>query len=500
MHGEQADWGALTGQTNEEYQGVGWAQAVHPADVQPTLDAWQKAVTHKQPFHFEHRVRCRDGEWRYFMIRAIPVLDAAGAVRHWVGVHMDVTELRTLERERTYLLEAEQAARAEAESANRVKDEFLATLSHELRTPITIVVGWSRLLLKKHGKDNEDLTKGLNLVINNTMNQARLISDLLDMSSIVSGKTLLNFAPLDLRESIAQATSAQQPIAKDRGVDLIVMRAESPQMVMADEGRLQQVIGNLLTNALKFTGSGGRITVQVHPVGNMFEVSIEDTGEGISAEFLPHIFDRFRQGNGNGADKHGGLGLGLAIVKQIVELHGGSVRGESEGRGQGARFTFCLPVHLNADHESSPSGLPEVSGSYGDRLKGASVLVVEDNVSMLELLIRIFEEQGALVIGVRTGRDALEALVATEGISFNLLVSDIGLPGIDGYELLRRIRTELKVRSDRLPAVAVTAFGRKEDRQRALQAGFQAHLAKPYDVPKLVAIVRNLLRGKMEGH
>ena len=499
MHGEQPDWAALTGQTYEEYQGFGWAQAVHPADAKSTLDAWQKAVANDEPFQFEHRLRCRDGEWRYFMIRAIPVLDAAGAVRQWVGVHIDVTELRTLERERAYLLEAEQTARAEAESANRVKDEFLATLSHELRTPITIVVGWSRLLLKKHGADNEDLTKGLNLIINNTMTQAQLISDLLDMSSIVSGKTLLNFLPLDLRECVAQATSAQLPIAKDKGVEIIVAPAVEPQTVMADAGRLQQVIGNLLTNALKFTPSGGRITVQVQSAGSMLELSIADTGEGISTEFLPHIFERFRQGNGNGVGKQGGLGLGLAIVKQIIELHGGTVHADSGGRGQGARFTVCLPAHLIVGEGSSTAALPEEEGADRDPLQGASVLVVEDNVSMLELLIRIFEERGALVIGVRTGSAALEALVAREGITFNLLVSDIGLPGIDGYELMRRIRTELKLSSNRLPAVAVTAFGRKEDRQRATQAGFQAHLAKPYDASKLIATARGLLREKIEG-
>ena len=498
MLGEQPDWAALTGQTYEEYQGFGWAQAVHPDDANPTLDAWQKAVANNDPFQSEHRVRCRDGEWRHFMIRAIPVIDAAGAVRQWVGVHIDVTDLRTLERERAYLLEAEQTARAEAESANRVKDEFLATLSHELRTPITIVAGWSRLLLKKHGADNEDLTRGLKLIINNTMTQAQLISDLLDMSSIVSGKTRLNYSPVDLRESIAQATSAQLPIAKDKGVEIIVDSAEVTQMVMADAGRLQQVIGNLLTNALKFTASGGRVTVQVQPVGNMFELSIADTGEGISNEFLPHIFERFRQGNGNGVGKQGGLGLGLAIVKEIIEIHGGSVHADSAGRGQGARFTVCLPAHLMVDEESSTAELSEDEGAYRDRLKGASVLVVEDNDSMLELLIRIFEERGAFVIGVRTGSAALEALRTSEGINFNLLVSDIGLPGIDGYELMRQIRTKLKVTSNRLPAVAVTAFGRKEDRQRATQAGFQAHLTKPYDASKLVSTTRDLLKRKIE--
>lgn len=500
MHGEQTDWGALTGQTYEEYQGVGWVQAVHPADAQPTLEAWQKSVAAQEPFRFEHRVRCRNGDWRFFTVRAIPVSDGAGAAAHWVGVHMDVTDLRTLERERTYLLEAEQAARTEAESANRAKDDFLATLSHELRTPITIVVSWSRMLLKKYGTDNEDLSKGLNLIINNTMTQAQLISDLLDMSSIVSGKTLLNFLPLDLRECVAQATSAQQLIAKDKGVELIVEPTNKAQMAMGDAGRLQQVIGNLLTNALKFTPAGGRITVQLQPVGDTIELSITDTGEGISSDFLPHIFDRFRQGNGSTlSGQQAGLGLGLAIVKQILELHCGSTRAESAGRGQGAKFTVCLPVRLTPNQEPIAETLSEKEGSYSDRLLGASILVVEDNIPMLEFLIRIFEERGAIVIGVRTASAALAALLTREGIAFNLLVSDIGLPGIDGYELMRRIRTELNLSSARLPAMAVTAFGRKEDCQRALQAGFQMQVAKPYDVSEVVAIARDLFQRKTQG-
>jgi two-component system CheB/CheR fusion protein len=499
MKGEQPAWEELTGQRCEEYEGFGWTQALHVEDRQPTLDAWRETVSKKEPFSFEHRLGHQDGEWRHYTVRAIPRFDATGALHQWVGVHTDVTELRRLERERTQLLEAEQTARTQAESANRVKDEFLATLSHELRTPITIIVGWSRLLIKKHGDTNEDLRKGLNLIITNAMGQAQIISDLLDISSIMSGKTILHLKPVDLKDCVAQCVTAQQLHAKDRGIDLILEQGEEPAVVIGDLGRLQQVFGNLLTNALKFTPPGGRVTVRQTPVGETFEVSVEDTGEGIAPDFLPQIFARFRQEDNSGARRHGGLGLGLAIVKQIIEMLGGSVRAQSEGRGQGARFIVSLPSHATTAIEDLENSIEAEAEGYGsDGLKGINALVVEDNVSMLEFLLRLLEERGALVIGVRTASAALETLNGSQGIPFNVLISDIGLPGIDGYELMRRIRTELKLPAGRLPAVAVTAFGRKEDRQRAIEAGYQAHLSKPYEVAHLVATLRRLLRDAVE--
>jgi two-component system, chemotaxis family, CheB/CheR fusion protein len=493
MEGEQPAWGALTGQGSNDYKGLGWAQALHPEDRQPTLDAWRETVLKKEPFSFEHRLRRHDGEWRNFIVRAVPRLDAAGALLQWVGVHTDVTELRRLEAERTQTLEAEQMARSQAESANRAKDEFLATVSHELRTPITIIVGWSRLLIKKHGDTNEELRKSLNLIISNAMSQAQIISDLLDMSSIMSGKTILHLKPVDLNASIAECIDAQQLNAKDRGIDLILDQGEQPAVVLGDPSRLQQVFGNLLTNALKFTPAGGRVTVRQQSVAGAFEVSVVDTGEGIAPDFLPQIFARFRQEDHSGERQHGGLGLGLAIVKQIVEMLGGSVRAQSEGRGHGARFTVRLPSHATTsidDREHFIEAEAVVSGS--ESLQGFTALIVEDSAAMLEFLLRILEERGALVIGVRTAGAALEALSAAQGLTFNVLVSDIGLPGIDGYELMRRIRTDLKLPAARLPAIAVTAFGRKEDRQRALDSGYQAHLSKPYEVTHLVATLRKI--------
>ena len=394
--------------------------------------------------------------------------------------------------ERSQLLEAEQIARTEAERANRAKDEFLATVSHELRTPITIIVGWSRLLIKKHGDTNEELRKSLNLIISNAMGQAQIISDLLDMSSILSGKSVMHLTPVDLKNSIAECVAAHQLQAKEREIALILEQTEEPAVVIADPARLQQVFGNLLTNALKFTPLGGKITARQVAVADSFEVSIEDTGEGIAPDFLPQIFTRFRQEGEPGA-RHGGLGLGLAIVNQIIQMLDGSVTAHSEGRGLGARFTVRLPAHSPTSGENFANSIDEeVSGYSAEGLQGVTALVVEDNVDMLEFLLRILEERGALVIGVRTAGAALEALSAPQRHSFNVLISDIGLPGIDGYELIRRVRTDLKLTTERFPAIAVTAFGRKEDRQRALDSGFQAHLSKPYEVTHLVAALRKL--------
>ena len=491
MDGEQPAWAALTGQGFDDYQRFGWSQALRPEDRQPTLDAWRETVSKREPFLFEHRVRRHDGEWRDFIVRAVPRFDARGAAHQWVGVHTDVTELRRLESERSQLLEAEQVARSQAESANRAKDEFLATVSHELRTPITVIVGWSRLLIKKHGETNEELRKSLNLIITNAMSQAQIISDLLDMSSIMSGKAMLRLKPVDLKTSIAECVAAQQLNAKDRGIDLILEQDEEPATVIADPGRLQQVFGNLLTNAIKFTPAGGRVTVRRRSLGGNFEISVEDTGEGIAPDFLTQIFARFRQEDHSGARHHGGLGLGLAIVKQIVEMLGGHVRAQSEGRGHGSRFTVSLPARAAATSGDVEDPSDEETYS-SEGLQGVNALVVEDNVAMLEFLLRILEERGALVIGVRSASAAIEALSTPQGMPFNMLISDIGLPGMDGYELMRQIRTKLKMLPVRLAAVAVTAFGRQEDRQRALDAGYQAHLSKPYEVTHLVGTLRRL--------
>lgn len=511
VHWFNRNWFEYTGTTLEQMQGAGWHAVHHPDHAERVIQKFAHHVKESLDWEDTFPLRGKNGEYRWFLSRMKCIRDNSGTVVQIFGTNTDITrqrqmedELRALQIERENLLEAERAARHEAESGNRVKDEFLATLSHELRTPLSVIVGWSRLLLKKFGDANEDLKKGLKIIVTNTMTQSQIISDLLDMSSIVSGKSAFDFKPLDLNELTAHCVASQQLAAAEKGINLVHESDPEPKVVSADLGRLQQVMGNLLTNALKFTPAGGRVTVRQRRTDHAFEVSIEDTGEGISADFLPHVFGRFRQADGSSTRNHGGLGLGLAIVKQIMEMHGGSVRAESAGRGRGARFTIALPFEIGRSHDAgSHAGTLEQSGYWTvdpakhgiDRFKVVHALVVEDDPFMLDFLVRVLEERGVRALGVRTANAALAALKGEQGLSLTVLISDIGLPSIDGYELIRRVRNELKLSAERLPAVAVTAFGRKEDRERAIEAGFQAHLSKPYEVGKLLMIIHQFGEG-----
>lgn len=403
-----------------------------------------------------------------------------------------MTVLRTLERERAQLLEAERAARSEAESANKLKDEFLATLSHELRTPLSIIVGWTQLLQRRAAPESVELKKGLKLIGDNAMSQSRIITDLLDMSRITAGKMGIDAKPLDLEDIIAQCVASHTPGAEDKGVLLAYDAASQPRIVLADAARLQQIMGNILTNALKFTPPGGTVRVSAQNAGDGFDVAVQDTGEGIAPEFLPHMFDRFRQADGSSARPHGGLGLGLAIVQQLVEMHGGHVRAESAGLGRGARFTVWLPEAPGARAaESSDTVEPKEMQS----LNGVRVLAVEDQPEMLEQLARVLEERGAQVTAARSAQEALQAL-RDKGSQYHVLLSDIGMPGMDGFELIRALRRQPEFSSERLAAVAVTAFARAEDKLRCLEAGYQAHFSKPYEASRLVAMVQKVARLK----
>ncbi len=384
-------------------------------------------------------------------------------------------QLSALMAERESLLEAERSARAEAEIANRLKDDFLATLSHELRAPLSVIVTWGRLLELRHGGLDEKLKRGLGLIVASAMAQAQIISDLLDVSAVISGKVALEAKLVDAVELVAQATSAQRPAAEAKGITLLEGPYPASAAVLADPTRLQQVLWNLLSNAIKFTPAGGRIAVETRQDGAFFELSIRDTGEGIEPAFLPHLFDRFRQAD-RSRSRFGGLGLGLAIVKQLAELHGGQVRAESEGRGRGATFTVRLPVHTDDVSTSS-----ETTDAFtyalvveAASLEGLRVLAVEDQPTMLEYTRRVLEEQGAAVITATSGEEALGLIRASGGsASIDVLVSDIGMPGMDGYKLMRTLRNELCLGPDKLGAVAVTAFARKVDRSQAIAAGFR---------------------------
>jgi signal transduction histidine kinase/CheY-like chemotaxis protein len=392
--------------------------------------------------------------------------------------------------ERELLLQREQTARAEVERLSELKDQFLATLSHELRTPLHAILGWVQLLRLK--QDEAALERGLQTIERNARLQAQLIDDLLDMSRIVAGKVRLEPGWVDLAQLTGAAVEASGPAAYDKRLRLVYEPPPAPVLVWGDPGRLQQILWNLLSNAVKFTPEGGQVTVALDKGEQQLLLRVSDTGVGIEPAFLAHVFDRFRQADGTTSRRHGGLGLGLAIVRQLVELHGGSVRADSRGPGQGATFTVSLPPGPSAPPRG---GSTEASASTTQDLAladlhGCDVLVVDDERDSRALAEEMLRACGA---SVRAAPDAAQALAALQERVPDVLVCDIGMPVVDGFELVRRIRAGTAPAAH-LPAVALTAFTRAEDRERALQAGFDGFLEKPVDASQLALQVATLWR------
>jgi signal transduction histidine kinase len=406
-------------------------------------------------------------------------------------------EERTAELRRA--MESESAARIEAEEQSRLKEEFLAVVSHELRTPLNAIYGWSELL-GRSGIGAATLAEGLAAIRRNAKAQARLIEDLLDMSRITSSKARLDAHPVNLSEVVAAAVQTAQPAAAANGLRLDTVmdggaRLPAGVWVVGDFGRLQQIIGNLLSNAIKFSSRGGTVTVLVRGGGPEVEVVVQDTGQGIDPKFLPHLFSKFRQADGSTTRRHGGLGLGLAIVRQLVELHGGRVRAESAGPGQGASFAVTLPSMTPPGMATSlpAHGRQPAAGSRLElvnlALAGVRVLCVDDEPDARQLLHHVLGQKQAIVTLAASTEEAL-AMIEKDG--FDVLVSDIGMPGRDGYELIRSVRVR-QSGGRHLPAIALTAYARREDREIALTEGFDEHVSKPVDADKLVAAIARLV-------
>jgi signal transduction histidine kinase len=432
--------------------------------------------------------------------RISPLIADDGRVIGTLTVIEDVTERVGREAElqaqvdaRTQALAREKAARQEAEEANRLKDEFLATVSHELRTPLTSILGWSNMLLARR-QDVEMHDRGLEIIHRNAQAQNQLISDLLDVSRIISGKLRLDLRTVELPAVIEAAVEATRPAAEAKGVRLTTALDPRAGPINGDADRLQQVVWNLLTNAIKFTDAGGEITVGLASVSSRVEITVRDSGMGISPEFLPHIFDRFRQADPATNRVHGGMGLGLSIVRQLVELHGGAVRAESEGEGKGATFTVSLPfVNFSRGRERAerlpPGGVGHAEISCPPSLHGLRVLAVDDEADTREMIRAVLEHCKMEVI---TAGSAAEALEAIAGSHPDVLISDLGLPGEDGYALIARVRALPAERGGQIPAAALTAYVRAEDRVKVLRSGFQLHVPKPLEPNELVAVVANL--------
>lgn len=441
--------------------------------------------------HYETVRQRKDGTLLHVSLTVSPIKDDHGRIIGASKIARDITDRVRTNEERAKLLESERAARLEAERISTMKDEFLANLSHELRTPLNAILGWSQLLTIGQMSPDE-ITAGLQTIERNARAQTQLIEDLLDMNRIISGKIRLDVQLTNLAKVIQAAIDSVRPSAEAKGIRLREILDPLASPVSGDPNRLQQVVWNLLSNAIKFTPKGGKIDVLLQRVASHIEVIVHDSGAGIHHEFLPHVFERFRQADSSTTRKHGGLGLGLSIVKQLVELHGGTVRAESGGEGQGATFTVSLPIAPvrttnNREHPTTPKN--GVIDCEEFDLNGVKVLVVDDEPDARELIRRVLDHCGAKVLLAANSTEAW-AIVTTQ--KPDVIVSDIGMPEIDGYAFIRSVRALPAAEGGKTPAVALTAFARSEDRTRAMIAGYQIHIAKPIEPHELLATVASL--------
>ncbi len=470
---------------------------IHDDDRERIRAAIDAAVSGRGVYDVEYRTVSPEGEWRWIRAKGRIYRDGAGWPIRFDGVTIDISRQKRLEEEREALLAAERQARLEAERASRMKDEFLATLSHELRTPLSAILGWTHLLARPNIVP-ADVARAATTIERNARAQARLIEELLDVSRITSGNLHLDIQPVPIAAVFETVVSSLKPAADARSIVLSQSDGASAGDVLADSSRLQQIVWNLLSNAIKFTPPGGHVTLGADRRENEIVVWVSDDGVGIGADFLPHVFERFRQAESSEARSHGGLGLGLAIVRQLVELHGGTVAAKSDGHGRGATFSVHLPLHpaprseitaIPAENELAPAS---DSADVDADLSGTRILVVDDESDGREMLTRMLVGWGA---EVRAAGSAEEAIAALSDEHPDLLISDIGMPRVDGYELMRRIRTTASPDRRELPAIALTAFARREDAAKAREAGYRVHLAKPVDPSRLFATIASVLAG-----
>ena len=435
--------------------------------------------------HFETIRISKDGRLMNISLTVSPIRDSTGRIIGASKIARDITQQKMAEQERTELLRREQAALAQSEAANLTKDQFLATASHELRTPLNAIFGWVRLL-STGTLDASGVTRAIETIEQSARAQARLIDDLLDVSRIASGKLQLNFELLDLGKIIRDAIETIRPIAVTKSIEIVTVVDRAAAMMTGDSTRLQQVIWNLLSNALKFTQNGGKVEVRLEKVDSQAQITVSDTGIGISEQFLPYLFEPFRQADGKDTRRHGGLGLGLAIVRHLVEMHGGTIVASSSGEGHGATFVVRLPLKAVAVHvleqREKQASLPQL-----DKVKA---LVVDDEASARELMSAVLQKCGAEVVAVGSVPEALSAIVEWQP---NVVVSDIAMPDQSGYDLITKIRALKPEQGGNIPAVAVTAYTKMEDRMKALAAGFQSHVAKPVEPGELALVVASLL-------
>ncbi|MGC4030506.1 MAG: ATP-binding protein [Tepidisphaeraceae bacterium] len=467
-----------TGQTVEESQRLGWHSSIHPDDVPSTLTTFEAALSCGEPWKHEHRIRqAADGAYRWFLSQGQPQRDESGKIVSWFGSVTDIDAQRNT-------LDAEQHARAQAEATSQAKDQFLASASHELRTPLSVILLWSNLF-SSGAIDEKTKAEGLAAIDHSAKAMQKLIDDLMDSARINSGKLSLELRPADLAASVAAAAETMRPAAMARGVMLRMEFGRNLGTVHADADRLQQVVWNLVSNAVKFTPQGGVVTVGVWRDDATVNIRVSDTGQGISAEMLPDIFSPFRQADPNSARRHGGLGLGLTISRQLIELHGGTIRAESAGLGRGASFTIELPLPKRWTSVEQEQVAP-----VQEELSGVQVLLIEDDERTRQVMEVILGRAGAEMRVFGMADPAVSSFMSEPP---DVIVSDIGLPEKDGYALIKQIRLLEHGGERRVPALAFSAFGRPQDQERAIGCGFDAYLTKPVDPARLVKMLRDML-------
>jgi PAS domain S-box-containing protein len=492
----------VAGKSVEEHLGHTLSEIL--PDLAPAVEPiFRRVIETGEPvLNFELSQVMKKGTTQHFLASYYPIKDRGKRVLGVNVVVVDITQRKQIEEDRERLLQKEKAAREEAETASQLKDEFLATMSHELRTPLTAILGWAHLLT---GGDlgEAKARHALEVIEQSAKAQARLVDDILDTSRIITGRLQFDARPVDIESVFHAAIDVIRPSAEAKRIDLRIEIGESEKIVFGDPSRLQQVIWNLLSNAVKFTKAGGNVVARLDRVDNQIEIAVTDTGIGIDPQFLPYVFDRFRQADSTPTRRYGGLGLGLAIVRHVVEMHGGSVWASSPGKGQGATFTVRFPA-ISPEAEPPPGseiGEPHPEQPFEQRpsrlvrrLDGVRALVVDDDPDTLEMLRFVLSESGAEVFTATSVGEAIRVLDHTEP---NLLISDLAMPDEDGYELITKVRALPQGRGTHVPAIALSAYTRPDDRSRAITAGFQMHLCKPIDPEVLVDVVADLA-GKLQ--
>jgi PAS domain S-box-containing protein len=479
-------WSTFTGLSLDDIKDWRWTKFIHADDVKETSRRWRESLDKGQPFESQHRVRRADGVYRWHLSRATPMRDGDNDITMWISSNTDIEDQKRTEDDLSELYK-------EASSLNRAKDEFLATLSHELRTPMTSILGWTALL-SMTTLDEATRREGIATIHRSAKVQAQLIDDVLDVSRMITGKLRLTIEPVDMEVILRAAVTAVIPAAEAKDIRIGMTFEPGLPRLGADPVRLQQVIWNLLSNALKFTPAGGHVDLRLFARDGNMVVDVCDTGAGITAAFLPYAFDRFAQQEGGTMRHHGGMGIGLSIVKQLVELHGGKVSVVSEGEGRGTTFTIAIPIHEAAPHSAfvvdAAKLRPKPPTAKLASISGLRVLVVDDERDSRRTISAILEVHGAIVTAASS---AAEGLRLYGRHSFDILLCDIAMPEQDGYSLIRSIRSPADDKS-RVPAVALTAYGRPAEREIALGEGFDEYLKKPVEPEELISLVASMAR------